>query len=266
MKYHVFIVDSADLPHGEDDSIEREVLQDCASVALLAVHSEEEFRRCSSSADALILWHHLDVTAGMLAGLTKTRLIVRNGVGYDNVDIAAAGAAGIAVANVPDYGTEEVADHTIALILALFRQLKPTLANVAKGNWDWRSGLAARRIRGNVLGIVGCGRIGTAMALRAKALGFLVRFFDPYLPVGYEKGIGVQRVSTLDELVAEADVLSIHAPLTEETRHLIAAPQFEADETHRISCEHGARRSRVLPSLARRSLAGNHCRSWFGCT
>jgi len=97
-KYDVFIIDSAQVPHGEDDSIEREILQDCARVQLLRLHSEEEFLPYSHCADAIVLWHHIQLTAGIMGRLTKTRLIVRNGVGYDNVDVAAAATAGIAVA------------------------------------------------------------------------------------------------------------------------------------------------------------------------
>lgn len=225
-KPEVFIVDSAQVPHGEDDSIEREVLQDCAQVQLLRLHSEEEFLPYSHRADAIILWHHIHFTAGIIGKLTKTRLIVRNGVGYDNVDIAAAGAAGIAVANIPDYGTEEVADHALALTLALLRQIKPLMSDVAGGNWEWRVAAGCRRIRGLTLGVVGCGRIGTAMCLRAKALGFTVWFYDPYLPSGYEKAIGTRRASSLEKLLADSDVVSIHVPLNEETRHMIGPREF----------------------------------------
>lgn len=225
-KYKVFIVDSADVPHGEDDSIEQGLLQDCADVRLIRLRSEEEFAPYSSRADAIILWHHLQFTSDLLGKLSRTRLIVRNGVGYDNVDVAAAGASGIRVANVPDYGTEEVADHAIALTLALIRQLKPLMAEVSNGGWEWRTGLSCWRIRGRVFGVVGCGRIGTAVALRAKAFGFAVRFYDPYLASGYEKAIGVQRSSSLEELLSVADVVSVHVPLNEETCHLIAGREL----------------------------------------
>jgi phosphoglycerate dehydrogenase-like enzyme len=240
MNYEVFIVDSAQVPHGEDDSIECEVLRDCANVQFLKLYSEEEFGCYANRADAIILWHHLQITSATLRKLTKTRLIVRNGVGYDNIDVTAATTAGIAVANVPDYGTEEVADHAIALALALIRQLKPLAADVAAGNWEWRTGLDCWRIRGRIFGVVGCGRIGTATALRAKALGFGVRFYDPYLSSGYEKAIGIERASTLEDLLSSADVVSVHAPLTEETRHLIGAEQF-----------HQMKRSAYLVNTAR---------------
>ena len=225
-KYEVFIVDSADVPHGEDDSIEQEVLQDCADVRLVRLHSEEEFAPYSGRADAIILWHHLQFTSALLGKLSKTRLIVRNGVGFDNVDVDAAGASGIRVANVPDYGTEEVADHTIALALALIRHLKPLMANVASGGWEWRKGLNCWRVRDRVFGVIGCGRIGTAVALRAKALGFAVRFYDPYLASGYEKAIGVQRSPSLEELLTSADVVSIHVPLNRETCHMISGREL----------------------------------------
>jgi phosphoglycerate dehydrogenase-like enzyme len=225
-KYEVFIVDSAEVPHGEDDSIEQGVLQDCADVRLIRLHSEEEFAPYSSRADAIILWHHLQFTSDLLGKLPRTRLIVRNGVGYDNVDIVAAGESGIRVANVPDYGTEEVADHAITLTLALIRQLKPLMANVSNGGWEWQTGSSCWRIRGRVFGVVGCGRIGTAVALRAKALGFTVHFYDPYLPSGYEKAIGVQRSSSLEDLLSVADVVSVHVPLNQETCHMIAGREL----------------------------------------
>jgi C-terminal binding protein len=154
------------------------------------------------------------------------RVIIRNGVGYDNVDIRSAAENGIAVCNVPDYGTEEVADHALALILALIRQIKPLMADVATGGWNARLTAQSRRIRGQVLGILGCGRIGTALALRAKALGFRLLFFDPYVVTGYEKAIGIERAGSLEELLSIVDVLSVHAPLTQETRGLLRAKQF----------------------------------------
>lgn len=227
MKYQVFIVDSAEVPHGEDDELEREELRDCAEVNLLRLNAEEDFGPFASSADAIILWHHLRLSSATISKLQKTRLIVRNGVGFDNVDIVAAAKAGVAVANVPDYGTEEVADHAITLALALVRQIKPLMSDVSEGRWEWKTGLDCRRISELKFGIIGCGRIGTATALRAKALGFRVAFFDPYLPSGYEKAIGASRVATLDELLANSDLISIHTPLSDETRHLIGTREFE---------------------------------------
>lgn len=226
LRFEVFIVDSADVPHGEDDTLEREVLSDVADVTSLRLRTEEDLNRYGSRADAIILWHHIHLTAVSIEKLTKTRIIVRNGVGFDNVDVKAARRAGIAVANVPDYGTEEVADHAIALSLALVRQIKPLMQEVATGVWEWKTGASTRRLSSQVFGVIGCGRIGTAAAIRAKALGFQVRIYDPYLPTGYEKGIGVERTWDLHTLLAEADIVSLHTPLNGETRHLLGAEEL----------------------------------------
>ena len=229
MQSEVFIVDSALVPHGGDCTIEAEVLRNHAQVHEIRLRSDADLtdEQCAR-ADAIILWHEPDLTLAAMKRLKKTRIVVRNGVGFDNVDIRGAASLGIAVANVPDYGTEEVADHTIALALALIRRLRPLFEDVARGVWKWETAAACRRLRGQVFGIVGCGRIGTAAALRAKALGFDVRFYDPYVPSGYEKAIGVRRERSLPALIQAADVLSMHVPLTDETRHLIDIPQLQA--------------------------------------
>jgi phosphoglycerate dehydrogenase-like enzyme len=158
--------------------------------------------------------------------MPNVAILVRNGVGYDTVDIAAAAEQGIPVANVPDYGTEEVADHAIALCLALVRRLRPLVEDIGRGNWRYQTAEDCRRIRGKIFGVIGCGRIGTATALRAKALGYHVTFYDPYLPSGYEKAIGTGRERSLEALLEAADVVSIHTPLTGETRHLIDTAQL----------------------------------------
>ena len=224
--FNVFIVDSFEAAHVSDSVIETEALRGCADVRLLTLNRESDFFPYADKADGIILWHHLHFSADVIARLTKTRIIVRTGVGYDNVDIAAAAARGIPVANVPDYGTEEVADHAIALALALVRQLKPLIADTGRGNWEWRTAAPCRRVRELAFGVVGCGRIGTAAALRAKALGFQTQFFDPYLPSGYEKAIGVSRANSLYELLEQSDIVSLHVPLTDETHRMIDREQF----------------------------------------
>ncbi|HUP02734.1 MAG TPA: C-terminal binding protein [Bryobacteraceae bacterium] len=225
--FNVFIVDSAEAQHVSDAAIESEALRGCADVQLLVLNSESDFLPYAGRADGIILWHHLHLGAALIERLSRTRIVVRTGVGYDNVDIAAAAARGIPVSNVPDYGTEEVADHAIALALALVRQLKPLMQGASRGVWEWRAAAACRRVRELVFGVVGCGRIGTAAAVRAKALGFQTCFFDPYLPSGYEKAIGVARRESLNELLQAADIVSIHTPLTPETHRMISAPQFD---------------------------------------
>ena len=127
---------------------------------------------------------------------------------------------------MPDYGTEEVADHAIALTLALYRQLFPLDAEAKRLGWKIETAAKMRRLSTQTFGILGLGRIGTAAALRAKAMGFRTIFFDPYVPSGTHKAIGVERVSSLDELLRRADTLSVHCPLTAETRGIIGAQEI----------------------------------------
>jgi phosphoglycerate dehydrogenase-like enzyme len=148
-------------------------------------------------------------------------------VGFDSVDCQAAREHGVPVCNVPDYGTEEVADHAIALALALARQIIPLDQEAKQLGWKIRVESKLRRLRELTFGVVGLGRIGTATALRARALGFKVCFYDPYLPNGVDKALGVVRIRTLEELLHVADILSIHCPLNSETHHLISARELK---------------------------------------
>jgi phosphoglycerate dehydrogenase-like enzyme len=226
--HNVFVLDSAEAPYGSEIGIEREVLSGCAHVELLHLRRESDFDAAASEADALIVWRFRSVGEHMLNRIPRVRAIVRNGIGFDNVDIDVAARLGIPVSNVPDYATEEVADHAIALTLALIRQIRPLSRHVATGGWDWSAGEGARRIRELTFGVVGCGRIGTAAALRARALGFRVVIFDPHLPPGFERGLGVIRAVSVEELVSSSDVVSLHVPLTTATRGMFDSPLFGA--------------------------------------
>ncbi len=224
---HVALIDWRTAPQGDAEStVERSILGDAARLTRHLCDTDADLDDEAAGADAIILWHNLPLTAQGIARLTNCRALIRNGVGYDSVDIAAARARGIAVCNVPDYGTEEVADHAIALALALCRQLFPLDTEAKSLGWSIHTGAKLRRLRELTFGIVGLGRIGTATALRAKALGFRVVFHDPYLPNGVDKAVGVTRAHTLDELLAQTDVLSLHCPLNDETRHLIRAREL----------------------------------------
>src|SRR5687768_7288975 len=167
----------------------------------------------------------MSIGRATLDRLQRCRLIVRGGVGVDNVDHAYARTRGIAVANVPDYGSEEVADSAIGLILSLTRGISFLNSRLRQADGDWSPSLAKplSRLRGRRCGIVGLGRIGTATALRAKALGLEVSFYDPYKPDGYDKALGIRRSETFEELLEQSEVLSLHCPLTELTHHLVDA-------------------------------------------
>jgi len=202
-------------------TVERGVLDGTAEVRTIALDFNEPLPAEALAADVLLLWHNVPINAATVGKLNNCRVLIRNGTGYDSVDTKAAAERGIPVCNVPDYGTEEVADHALALTLALCRQLFPLDAEAKGLGWKIKTASKMHRLRGQVFGIVGLGAIGTATALRAKAFGFRVMFHDPYLPRGVRKALGVERADSLDELLAQADVLSIHCPLTAETRGLI---------------------------------------------
>ncbi|MBN8417363.1 MAG: C-terminal binding protein [Verrucomicrobia bacterium] len=220
---HIAIIDWTTSPQGDPEStIERQIIGGAARVTRTLCETDADLTDEVCGANAIIIWHNMPLTAQGIARLKNCRAIIRNGVGFDSVDVAAARERGIAVCNVPDYGTEEVADHAIALAMALCRQILPLDAEAKKLGWNIRVTPKLRRLSTLTFGIVGLGRIGTATALRAKALGFRVIFHDPYLPNGADKAVGITRVRTLDELLTQTDVLSLHCPLNEETRHLIA--------------------------------------------
>lgn len=224
---HIAIIDWRTAPQGDADSaIEKRVIGGAARLTRHLCDTDADLDDEAAAAHAIIIWHNMPLTAAGIARLKNCRAIIRNGVGFDSVDIAAARERGIAVCNVPDYGTEEVADHAIALAIALCRQILPLDAEAKTLGWNIRVTPKLRRLSTLTFGIIGLGRIGTATALRAKALGFRVVFHDPYLPNGADKAVGISRVRTLDELLAQTDVLSVHCPLNAETRHLIGSREL----------------------------------------
>ncbi len=181
--------------------------------------SEEEIIALAREADA-ILNCYAKITARVIAGLRRCRIIARYGIGVDNVDLVAASRAGILVTNVPDYCVDEVSDHALALLLALARQLVRADRAVKDGTWDVRPHAGIRRLRGQTVGLLGFGKIARALASKVQALGMRLLTYDPYLDAGPVAHYGAQAVG-LDRLLAEADVLSIHVPLTPETRGLV---------------------------------------------
>jgi phosphoglycerate dehydrogenase-like enzyme len=207
-------------------SVESPFLKDVAAVSTVWLEYNSPFPREVLDSDALILWHGPLVDAAIISQMRNCKAIIRNGVGYDSVDTAAAAKAGIPVCNVPDYGTEEVADHAIALMLALYRQLFPLDVEAKQLGWKINVAGKMRRLRHQTLGIVGLGRIGTATALRAKAFGLRVVFYDPYVPTGTHKAIGIERMNSLDELLQVADTVSVHCPSSAETRGMIGAREI----------------------------------------
>lgn len=186
---------------------------------------EDIERSVWESADALVV-SRLPIDGKVIAHLKRCRIIVRNGVGFDVLDLEALGAAGIPACNIPDYGTTEVADSAIAMMLA-FARGTATLDNALRedmaGNWTHERNVTAKRLRGATYGVIGLGRIGTAAALRARAFGMRVIFYDPLLPGGTELGLGFERARSLEELLGQSDVVDLHTPLNDKTRTMINA-------------------------------------------
>uniref|UniRef100_A0A8B9WT22 C-terminal-binding protein 2 n=1 Tax=Bos mutus grunniens TaxID=30521 RepID=A0A8B9WT22_BOSMU len=174
-----------------------------------------------------MMYHTITLTREDLEKFKALRVIVRIGSGYDNVDIKAAGELGIAVCNIPSAAVEETADSTICHILNLYRRNTWLYQALREGTRvqsveqirEVASGAA--RIRGETLGLIGFGRTGQAVAVRAKAFGFSVLFYDPYLQDGTERSLGVQRVYTLQDLLYQSDCVSLHCNLNEHNHHLI---------------------------------------------
>lgn len=189
--------------------------------------SELSASDCAAADGLMIL--AFPVGGADLARFPRLRAIVRMGVGYDKLDRPAAALRNILICNVPDYGTTEVADHAIALALTLRRGI---LLHHELQRHDPPAPFRSfqhpliQRLGAQTFGIIGLGRIGTAVALRAKAFNFRVVFYDPYLPNGVELALGIQRAATLEELLRQSDTLSIHAPLTPETRGMLGRAQL----------------------------------------
>ena len=213
-----------------DDSVERRIYGPDVRVIFpkasnsLADLSDED---CAAADGLMIL--RFKVNAGDMKRFPRLRAICRMGVGYDNLDRVAAAQGQIMILNVPDYGTTEVADHAMALALSLRRGLllhHETQRADPPAVWRYVDDPLVRRSAAQTFGIVGMGRIATAVALRAKAFGFRVVFHDPHLPNGVELGLGIQRAATLEDLLSQTDTLSVHTPLTRETRGLLGLKQL----------------------------------------
>ncbi len=156
----------------------------------------------------------------------STRILVTPKVGFDNIDLAAWGARGIPVCNVPDYGTQDVADHAMGLLLGLMKGINRydnRLRQEPRTNWKPMDHPLALRLSEAKIGVVGLGRIGTAMTLRCKAFGMDVSFYDPYKSNGSDLALGIKRVDSLEALFADSDIVTIHVPLSGETQNLVNA-------------------------------------------
>lgn len=214
-----------------DGALETKELSDIATVKAFSNPDMVDTTRISddmcSQMVALVVPVNCDINLAFLSRCPKLRIVIRFGMGTDNIELEYAGRLGIIVCNIPDYGIEEVADTALAHILALFRQTLFYHVNLTKGARyltfkDVMSDAKSRRIRGKTLGLVGLGKTGFAVAQRAKAFGFNVAFYDPFIGSGWDKAFGgLDRYKSLTDLVMKSDCVSLHCMLTEESRHIV---------------------------------------------
>lgn len=193
--------------------------------------SADQILSHASDADVVVLGAVEPFDRDVLAGLPKLAAVVRRGVGFDNVDVAAATSLGILVANVPDASVEEVSDHALALLLALERRLTDLDRGVRSGRWNaepaalHEARVACRRLSDLTLGIVGLGRIGTAMARKARSVYSEIVAFDPALSPDIARQRGVISVGFQD-LLSRADHVSLHLPMTSDNRYLVGEEEL----------------------------------------
>src|SRR4051812_13350011 len=197
-----FRVVITDFDYG-DTAVERSILEPVgAEVVELQAKSEADLREAAADCHAMMN-QYARIGAPTIAAMRQCRVIARYGVGVDIVDVEAATARGILVTNVRDYCTEEVADHAIALWLTLARKLWQYDRATHEGVWHWKSGRPVHRLRGQTMGIVSFGKIGQAIAERARAFGVEIVAYDPYLPAELVREKGAEPVSK-DELLARS--------------------------------------------------------------
>ncbi len=184
----------------------------------------DDAREMARAADALMVTIQT-VDAALINSLERCRIIARVGTGLDAIDIPAATARGIWVTNVADYSIDEVSTHAIALLLNQARRLRKMFASVEAGSWyDANAIEPAPRLKGQILGIIGYGRIGRTVALKARGLGLEVIVYDPYVEIAAQDGV---KQVDLNTLLASADFISLHTPLSDSSRHIINAASLE---------------------------------------
>ena len=179
---------------------------------------------------AALVIHWLNIDGARLQGLPNCRLVVRYGVGYDNIDVKAASQRGVTVCNTPSYCVDEVADHTLALLLALARKILPLANGVKDGGWKegerpFPPPTSLQRLRGKTLGLVGFGNIGRAVAARALVFGLKVLAYDPKVDAETAQKSGAEMMD-LEPLLQTSDYVSLHVPLIPATHHLMNAERL----------------------------------------
>ena len=206
----------------DDPSVEKEILGEDYQLVFLPDYKGSKRAEVLSEASALLVWHEF-ISKEFMESLTNCKMIMRYGAGFDNIDLEAAKQREIVVCNTPDYGVDEVADTASAFILNAIRQIGAFEKRLNDGgiHWGAPSNLPLSRTSEHKLGIIGMGRIGTSLARKMQSFGMSVAFYDPYVARGFEKSIGVKRVEDLRTLQEFSTIISLHCPLTSETKGMV---------------------------------------------
>jgi len=220
-----FKVVVTDLGYASYEPEKQELAQVGAELVLAECGSVEQVADACRDADGVIT-RLAPVGAAAIEQMTRCRVISRYGVGVDNVDVPAATAKGIVVANVRDYCNEDVSDHALALLLSCVRKTARRDKQVRAGKWDIGAADPVWRVAGKTLGLIGYGAIARTLHRKVSGFGLAeVLAYDPYVEAGKMAQAGARKVE-LDELLERSDYISVHAPLTDQTRHMIGREQF----------------------------------------
>lgn len=193
-----------------------------------------------ADADALIVDAGTQVTADVIDAADSLSVVGRAGIGLDNIDVRAAADAGVTVVNVPDYSIEEVSTHAFALVLACLRKIPRYHGSVTRGEWEWSVGQPMHRLAGSTVGLVAFGKLASRFARKLQGFDVDVVAYDPYVPEYRMRDLGVRSV-TFETLLSSSDVVSLHAPLTDETRGMVDADALDrmADDALLINTARG---------------------------
>lgn len=234
MKYKVLISDSLSKEAVEILQKEKEL-----SVDVNTKLTPDELKKAIKDYDALVVRSSTKVTRDVLEAADKLKIVGRAGVGLDNVDVDAASKKGVIVVNTPAGNTISTAEHAFSMMLALSRNIPQADVSMKKGDWE-RKKFMGHEVYGKTLGIIGLGRIGTEVAKRALSFGMKVLAHDPYLSMDKAKELGIEP-ATLETIYKNADYITVHTPLTDETRHMISEKQFAMmkKDVRLINCARG---------------------------
>ncbi len=237
--------------------------------------SESDLASIIVDYDAIVIRSATTIDASLIDHAHRLKVIGRAGVGVDNVDVEAATRRGIVVANAAESTVDSAAEHAIALLLALARNVPQAHAALTAGTWD-RARFTGIELAGKTLGVLGLGRIGRQVAHRALGLGMRVVAYDPFVAADRFRELGVESAGSLEEVYAQADVVTLHLPLNDETRGLLDASAFEQmkDGVRIVNAARGGlvdedalvRRSAAGGSPARRSTSSRRSRTQARCS